>query len=202
MLGRLKFRLTPWLYKLLVVSIRLDGGGTARRPSERPVIFACLHRDMIPAIMHVKPACPALLISRSPDGDILINTLQRHGYSFVRGSTGKKGGGAFRGLLAALQAGHSIGITVDGPRGPFGTVHNGVIQLSRLTGATIVPLHVSVSRQHTLSTWDRTVLPWPFARIKVQEGAEIVVPSTIDEDGAEAYARRLAATLLETGFAP
>jgi len=202
MLGRLKLWLTPWLYSLLVASIRLDRGGTALRTAERPVIFACLHRDMIAAIMYVKPVCPALLISRSPDGDILISTLQRHGYSFVRGSTGKKGGGAFRGLLAALQAGQSIGITVDGPRGPFGTVHNGVVQLSRLTGAPIVPLEISVSRQYTLSTWDRTVLPLPFARIKVQERPEIVVPSDIDEEGAEDYARSLAATLLETGCAP
>ena len=202
MLGRLKHWFTPWLYRLLAVSIRLDGGGAAPRPAARPVIFACLHRDRIPASMYVMPARPALLISRSPDGDILINPLQRHGFSFVRGSTGKKGGEAFRGLLAALQAGCSIGITVDGPRGPFGTVHNGVIQLSRLTGAPIVPLDIDVDRQYTLSTWDRTVLPLPFARIKVQEGTEIVVPSAIDEDGAAEYARRLAATLLETGIAP
>ncbi|MBU1072318.1 DUF374 domain-containing protein, partial [bacterium] len=174
--GRLKLWLTPVLYRMLSGSVRLDGGGTGRRPGDSPVIFACLHRDMIPAILHVKTACPTLLVSRSPDGDILINTLRRHGYSFARGSTGKQGGRAFRSLLDALQGGSSVGIAVDGPRGPFGVVRDGVIQLSRLTGAPIVPLTVRCGRHLNLGNWDRTVLPLPFTRIEAVEGEAIAVP--------------------------
>jgi lysophospholipid acyltransferase (LPLAT)-like uncharacterized protein len=199
MLSRQKLWLTPWLYRLLAGSIRLVGGGTRRRPDEHAVIFACLHRDMIPAIMHVRPAHPTLLVSHSPDGEILIHTLSPLGYRFVRGSTGNKGGGAFRGLLAALQNGSSIGIAVDGPRGPFGTVHDGVIHLSRLTGAPIVPLEIRVDHKRTLGTWDQTVLPLPFARITVREGPEIVVPSDLDDDGTATCADRLARALLESG---
>ncbi len=199
MQGRLKLSLTPFLYRLLARSVRLSGGGTSYRPDTRPVIFACLHRDMIPAIIHVQLARPTLLVSRSPDGDILIQSLTQFGFSFVRGSTGKKGRSAFRGLLSALQSGASIGIAVDGPRGPFGVVHDGVIQLSRLTGVPIVPLSIRVKRKLTLNTWDRTVLPLPFARISVRERPEIVIPLDIDDAGVADYASRLAGTLLEPG---
>ncbi len=196
MLARLKLWTTPWLYRGLAASVRVAGGGTRLRPGRSPVIFACLHRDMIPAILHVAPARPTLLVSRSPDGDILIRSLARHGYGFVRGSTGKSGREAFRGLLAALRAGRSVGIAVDGPKGPFGTVHDGVIRLSRLSGAPIVPLHVSVDRAVTLGTWDRTILPLPFARIEVTEGPGRVVPRDEGDRDVADHAAVLGADLL------
>ncbi len=197
MLGRLKLWLTPVLYGILSVSVRVVGGGTARRPGDTPVIFACLHRDMIPAILHVKRARPTLLVSRSPDGDILIRALRRDGYAFVRGSTGKEGGRAFRSLLAALQGGAAVGIAVDGPRGPFGVVRDGVLQLSRLTGAPIVPLTVRCGWHLKLGNWDRTVLPLPFTRLEASEGESIVVPPDAGEDGLTDCARRLAESLLK-----
>jgi lysophospholipid acyltransferase (LPLAT)-like uncharacterized protein len=199
MLGRLKMWFAPPLYRLLSASARLAGGGTARRPHDRPVIFACLHRDMLPAILHVRAARPTLLVSRSPDGDILIRTLRRHGYDFVRGSTGKEGGRAVRELLQVLGSGRSVGIAVDGPRGPFGVVRDGVVQLSRLTGVPIVPLSFRGGRHLSLANWDRTVLPLPFARLVVREGEAFVVPADTPEDGIGTWARRLAGALLDPG---
>lgn len=201
MLGRLKLWFAPPLYRLFSGSVRLAGGGTARRPGDRPVIFACLHRDIIPAILHVRGARPALLVSRSPDGDILIRTLRRDGYDFVRGSTGKEGQRAFRELLGALKGGTAVGIAVDGPRGPFGVVRDGVIQLSRLTGAPIVPLTRRSGRHLSLGNWDRTVLPLPFTRLAVDEGEALVVPPDAGEDQVADWARRLAASLLAPGAA-
>jgi len=199
MLGQLKLRLAPPLYRMLSGSVRLAGHGTARRPGGRPVIFACLHRDMIPAIFHVRGAHPTLLVSRSPDGDILIRTLERDGYGFVRGSTGKQGGRAFRDLLLALEGGASLGLAVDGPRGPFGVVRDGVLQLSRRTGTPIVPLAVRCGRHLSLRNWDRTVLPLPFTCLDVVERDPVVVPPDASDAEVADIARRLAATLLDAG---
>jgi hypothetical protein len=191
---RLKLLLTPPAWRLLAATVRrTPRAGTAR---DGAVIFACLHRDMIPAILHTRPARPALLVSRSSDGEILRRTLSREGFSFVRGSTGKEGSAAFLGLLAVLQAGGSVGLAVDGPRGPFGVVHDGVIRLARLAGVPIVPLRCRPGAHVALKTWDRTVVPAPLGRLVVTEAPDLSVDREAGAEDCAAAARLLAAALV------
>lgn len=186
---RLKFQLTPWIFRGLTASVRVE-----RRQAPQPgpaTIFASLHRDMIPAIIGVAPYRPVLLVSRSDDGEILIRTLASRGYGFVRGSTGKEGGAAFRSLLSQLAAGRSIGIAVDGPRGPFGTIHDGVLRLARLSGATIVPVVATPGVHLSLKTWDRTIVPAPGSRLAITFGERITVgEGEAGRHGAELAVRR------------
>ena len=81
-------------------------------------------------------ARPALLVSNSPDGEILVRTLGGQDYGFVRGGTGEDGGRAFVRLARQLDAGHSVGLAVDGPEGPYGAIQTGVLQLARLDGCS------------------------------------------------------------------
>lgn len=171
MLQGLKMTLAPPVWKFLCATTRLglfpvpvQGNGPG------PLILSCLHRDILPAIMHVKPLRPALLVSNSPDGEILIRTLGHRHYRFVRGGTGDDGQGAFRQLVRALESGHSVGLAVDGPKGPFGRINDGVLQLARLTGAPILPLVARPHRARVLGTWDRTVVPLPFSRVEMLHG--------------------------------
>jgi lysophospholipid acyltransferase (LPLAT)-like uncharacterized protein len=176
--------------------VRIHPAGAGPAPGEAPVIFACLHRDIIPAILYVQPWRPALLISDSPDGEILIRTLARGGYRFVRGSTGKEGSRAFVRLLAHLREGVSVGLAVDGPRGPYGTIRDGVIQLSRRSGCPIVPLVARPGRHRVLGTWDRTVLPWPFSSVRMVSGAPLQVTREAVGARGAAWRTRLARFLL------
>lgn len=187
LLQRLKLTATPWVYRGLTGSLRFRPPHVLEASPPLPAIFACLHRDMLLAIPFVAPARPALLVSRSDDGEILLRTLARDGFAFVRGSTGKEGGPAFRGLLDALAAGTSVGIAVDGPRGPFGRVHEGVVRLAVRSGAPIVPLTARPGRHLRLKTWDRTVVPLPFSSVAMEVGR----PLRVDPDG-EGPARSLA----------
>ncbi len=183
MVQRLKLTLAPPVWWALASSVRLARTTRPPGPVPAPVIFACLHRDFIPAILYVQPARPSLLVSNSPDGDILTRTLARGGYRFVRGSTGPDGGKAFVGLLAELRRGFHVGVAVDGPKGPYGIVHDGVIQLSRRADCPIVPLGVRCTKPRVLGTWDRTVVPLPFSGVQVAEGEPLQVPASAD--GAE-----------------
>ena len=144
-----------------------------------PFILSCLHRDILPAIMHVRALRPALLVSNSPDGEILIRTLGRGNYRFVRGGTGDGGESAFRGLVRELEAGHSIGLAVDGPKGPYGHINDGVLQLARLTGVPILPLLARPRRARVLGTWDRTVVPYPFSAVQMLHGPRLVLDRQI-----------------------
>jgi lysophospholipid acyltransferase (LPLAT)-like uncharacterized protein len=193
-LQKIKLGLAPLLWRALRASVRLGAGRGAG--TSGPVIFACLHRDIIPALLHVRPARPHLLVSRSPDGDILIDTLGRDGFGFVRGSTGNQGRRAFVALLRALRDGHSVGIAVDGPKGPFGEIRSGVIQLSRRSGRPIVPLRVEPGRHRELATWDRTILPLPLSRVTVHEVDALVVPADAGTAEFAEWRHRLAEALL------
>lgn len=171
MVQGLKLLLAPLAWSFLTATIKFDTLPRTYLTAARPLIYCCLHRDILPAIIHVKPACPALLVSPSPDGDILIRTLGRQNYRFVRGGTGEDGNRAFLGLVRQLEEGASVGVAVDGPKGPFGTIQEGILQLARLTGAPILPLVARPQRAGSLSTWDRTVIPYPFTRVTFSHGA-------------------------------
>ena len=179
-LQRLKLLLAPPVWRLLTASWRCNATPRGPRPSDGPVIFACLHRDILPAIHYCRPARPTLLVSKSPDGAILIDTLARDGYGFVRGSTGHDGREGFVGLLRTLREGRHVGVAVDGPKGPFGHVHPGALQLARRSGAPIVPLTVSGRGCVRLDTWDRTVVPLFWARLAVRAGEPMHVPADAD----------------------
>lgn len=195
MLQRAKLILAPPIWRLLSRSWRADVTERQPRDPSGPAIFACLHRDILAAIVHCRPARPALLVSKSLDGQILIRTLASDGYRFVRGSTGHDGREGYVGLLRELRAGHHVGVAVDGPRGPFGHIHPGALQLARQAGVGIVPLSVRVRPALRLGSWDRTVVPLPWARVEVSAGPEFRLARDATGDQLEAVARDLAAAL-------
>lgn len=178
----LKLILAPPAWTVLCSLVRMPTHSPAATPVDGPWIFACLHRDILPAIMYVRPARPALMVSHSPDGDILVKTLGSRGYRFVRGATGEGGGRALVGLRRELENGHSVGVAVDGPKGPFGAINDGVLHLARLTGTPIVPLRATSRRALVLGTWDRTVVPLPLGGTVIQEGAPLTVAETGDHE--------------------
>ena len=186
----LKLILAPPAWTVLCKLVRLPTHSPESTPVDGPWIFACLHRDILPAIMYVRPAHPALMVSHSPDGDILVKTLGSRGYRFVRGATGEGGGRALVGLRRELENGHSVGVAVDGPKGPYGAIHDGVLHLARLTGAPIVPLRAFNRHALVLGTWDRTVVPLPLGGTVIREGEPLRVAGSEDHDRVRASLAR------------
>ncbi len=177
----LKLLLAPPLWNMLSASLRVPALPERFIAPDRPCIFACLHRDILGSILFVRPARPYLLVSGSDDGRILVRTLGQRHFRYVRGATGENGGRALVALRKVLDAGHSIGLAVDGPKGPFGTIQPGGLQLARLTGATLVPLRPRFRPCRVLKTWDRTIVPYPFARFEMEVGPVQTVAPNADE---------------------
>ena len=69
-----------------------------------------------------------------------------------------------RSMIRTLNKGGHIGITPDGPRGPRMRAGSGVIALAKLSGAPILPISYSSSRCKIFRSWDRFLLPLPFAK--------------------------------------
>jgi lysophospholipid acyltransferase (LPLAT)-like uncharacterized protein len=185
-----KLALAPVGWRLLCATTRLAPAGPPPATPD-PCIFACLHRDILPAIMYVRPLRPVLLVSNSPDGDILVRTLGAGNYGFVRGASGENGGRAFVQMRRLVEAGRSAGVAVDGPRGPYGVVQEGVLQLARLTGRPIVPLVARARRAVVLDTWDRTVVPWPFSRVEMGQAPPLHLDRQAGADELAAARQRL-----------
>ncbi|MEO0813878.1 MAG: DUF374 domain-containing protein, partial [Myxococcota bacterium] len=149
---------------------KLEDSRPALRRDGRPYVLAGLHAHQAAMVFFNDEPKLAAVVSRSSDGDLLAPALRARGVVPVRGSSAKNGrdkGGA-RALVSMIRHVRegSVGIiTVDGPRGPRGTVQPGIAMLARKTGALIVPV-VLIPRFRTIlsRTWDRMQLPLPFAR--------------------------------------
>lgn len=136
-----------------------------------------------------------MLISRHADGEIVARAIARFGLKSVRGSRRQGAGQALREMLRALRSGDCIGITPDGPRGPARTAHEGALALARLADAPILPVAFAARPAIRLGTWDRLVVPLPFARGVILWGAPITVVPQTDVATIERQRGELAAAL-------
>jgi len=71
-------------------------------------------------------------------------------------------------MVDRLKLTRLAGHVVDGPRGPAGRVKTGLIPLAQAADAVIVPFTVSADRAWTMNSWDRFMLPKPFARVRLR----------------------------------
>jgi lysophospholipid acyltransferase (LPLAT)-like uncharacterized protein len=146
-----------------------------RMEQGRPVIFALWHGRLLPLGFLHRGQNIVCLASRSGDGEYITRVLQHWGFGVIRGSSSSGGDTAFRELIRAVGAGRSVAVTPDGPRGPRERLKPGVLQLAQLTGAPLVPLAAAASRAWWFVSWDRFLLPQPFARLHVAYGDPIFV---------------------------
>jgi lysophospholipid acyltransferase (LPLAT)-like uncharacterized protein len=171
------------LYRLWARTLRLqveDPNGVVALVRNRPVIFAIWHNRLLMLPRVFDPCFPTRqsygLISASGDGDLIASFIERSGYGTIRGSSSRKGVIALRQLVDTLAADGNVLVTPDGPRGPVYQVSQGIVFLAQKSGAPVVPIHMEYSKCWRLKSWDRFVVPWPFAKLRAIFGAPITVP--------------------------
>ncbi|MFO0451844.1 MAG: lysophospholipid acyltransferase family protein [Pseudomonadota bacterium] len=135
------------------------------------------------------------LISPSLDGEVPAALAERAGARVIRGSSNNTGARVLRDYYVALKDGVSAAITPDGPSGPRYRFKPGAILVSQMSGRPMLPIAFCASRAWLFRTWDRFVLPAPFAKVVVAVGAPQQVPKGLDAAGLEAWQRRMEAEL-------
>ena len=113
----------------------------------------------------------AALISASRDGELLADAIKRFDYDVVRGSSSRLGASAILQLSQTLASGRDVVITPDGPRGPAYELGPGIVFLAQKSGASVVPVNIEYSSCWRLKSWDRFILPRPFAKVHVIIGS-------------------------------
>lgn len=172
--------------------------------SGQPFVGAFWHGRllMMPYGWQTRKQQMTMLISRHRDGEIIARAISHFGLASVRGSTAKRGtsdkGGtdAVRQLVRIMKAGHCVGLTPDGPRGPRMRVAPGIVQVARLTGLPIVPATFSARRRKVLNSWDRFVVALPFTSGVILWGKPMAVPRDLDAAGLEAKRQEVEAALI------
>jgi hypothetical protein len=131
------------------------------------------------------------LISASRDGDLVADLTQRFGFDVVRGSSSRLGASGMLELTNVLASGRDVLITPDGPRGPAYELGPGIVFLAQKSGAAVVPVNMEYSSCWRVKSWDRFVLPHPFAKVRVIFGPPHRVALTTTDEEFEAERLRL-----------
>ncbi|MGA2402579.1 MAG: lysophospholipid acyltransferase family protein [Syntrophobacteraceae bacterium] len=136
------------------------------------------------------------IVSRSRDGEFAARLVRKLGYFPFRGSPGKGGAAALKGIISAFRS-PGGGFVADGSQGPAQVAQKGLLLLAMYSGCPIMPVSVAADRCWRLRTWDRTMLPKPFARIAFSFGPMIRVERGVSSDRIEQCRVQLERTLNE-----
>jgi lysophospholipid acyltransferase (LPLAT)-like uncharacterized protein len=158
-------------------------------------LFMCWHESLLPLLWRHRRQSIAIVVSEARDGQYLADFAGRLGYRLVRGSSSRGATRALLGAVRELKAGGAVAFTPDGPRGPRRELKPGVVAAAQRGGGTIVPIHAAADRAWRLRSWDRFVVPKPFARIRIAYGVPFTVPP--GEAGIETGCREANAALDE-----
>ena len=156
------------------------------------VLYASWHRGLFFVIYWYRHQKVVSIASASEDGELAAQAARRFGWITSRGSSSRGGWQAYREMEALLNQGHKGGLVADAPRGPRFVSKLGIIYLARRTGIPIIPVIWSADRFWKLNSWDRTIIPKPFARIvALFADAVIEVPADASREACERYRRQL-----------
>lgn len=178
----------------LRATVRIRCHGDARvREWERTgthFILAFWHRHLLLMPYAYQGRRISVLVSQSQDGELIARTVARLGIDSSRGSSSRGGIAGMRSLLRKAAEGWDIAFTPDGPRGPLREVQPGVILAAAATGLPILPVAIAASKAKLLRSWDRFLVPLPFATVHIVYGEPLVVERRGDLEQAAAELKR------------
>ncbi len=133
------------------------------------------------------------LISASNDGEIIAKAAECLNIKSVRGSTKRRGVAASLELIEKLKEGNSVGIMVDGPRGPKGKVKDGIINIAKISGVPIVPVawHSKSKLFFELNTWDKFKVPIGPCKTVALYGEPIYIPSELSKEEMKMWCQKI-----------
>jgi lysophospholipid acyltransferase (LPLAT)-like uncharacterized protein len=190
-LGVVVMRLLGWTWR-----VRRSGGEevASRLAQGLPNLYAFWHGHLLPLVIEHAGERSAILVSSHRDGEIITRVARAFGLGAIRGSTSRDAPGALRAMVRTLRGGCTVAVTPDGPRGPAREFSPGPAIASFETGVPVILIAVAADRAWRLRTWDRFMIPKPFARVVVCYQPSIAVPGPTARDAA-AFAPTLGATL-------
>lgn len=154
-------------------------------------MYALWHHTLLPLLWWHRHRGITLLVSGHRDGTLLAAAARGLGYRTARGSSTRGGIEGARAVLRDLADGGVAAITPDGPRGPARQVKPGILRIAQRAGVPILPVAAVADRGWRLGSWDRLLIPQPFARVRIRYGTPLHPGATSADRLGDLVARAL-----------
>ena len=179
--------------KLLMFScrvVKIEGNEEQREAVERAMgraVYATWHQRMPYHFHHFGSRHVTMMISQSRDGEYAARIAQWLGFKNVRGSSTRGGSRALKAIIDEIKASEIGGMLADGPLGPPRVAKMGSVMMARDAEAPLIPVLWGADRCWVLNTWDRYLIPKPFARVVIHYAKPIWVPASATGKALERY---------------
>ena len=177
--GYIVIKLISFTYRIIEVDISVEKKVFNRG---KIPLYTTLHQQLLIAAGFFgkrKPLC--FMVSRSRDGDLAAGLASFFGFTPVRGSSSTGGLRALLEIKKFKDKGYRVAHVVDGPTGPFGVVKPGTIYMAKRFDMPVIPVIFFADRKWFVNSWDKFMVPKPFAKIIILLADEIDVGHDIDE---------------------
>jgi lysophospholipid acyltransferase (LPLAT)-like uncharacterized protein len=159
--------------------------------SQGKAVYATWHQRVIYHARHLAGKNLTVMVSQSRDGEYAVRLLSLLGHNNVRGSSTRGGPQALKELTQTIKKGGRGGILADGPLGPARVAKIGAVIMAYEAQAPLIPITWGADRCWVINSWDRFLLPKPFARIVIYYAEPIWVSPASDGKKLEHYRRLL-----------
>jgi lysophospholipid acyltransferase (LPLAT)-like uncharacterized protein len=187
--------LAALLIKLVMISCRVikvvgeEREQDALKETEGRVVYATWHQRMPYHFHYFGARHVTMMISQSRDGEYAARVARWLGFRDVRGSSTRGGTEALRELTRRIRQGEKGGMLADGPLGPARVAKMGSVIMARDTDACLIPMLWGADRCWAFNTWDRYLVPKPFARVVVCYEEPMRIPASASGEELENYRR-------------
>jgi len=189
---RVAATIVTWLLRALARSWRIETRGANPFECGGGVVAVSWHRNLLLGAALFRDSGIHVPVSLSRDGERIAAVMSRLGLGVPpRGSSSRGGSAALKAMVDLLRSGRHVALLADGPRGPERTAKAGAITLARLCGKDIHPIAISASPCLRFRSWDRSLLPLPFARVLCHFGAPFALEASREERSTDATASAL-----------
>jgi len=166
------------LVRLLGLSWRIEFKGISLlKQYNFKVLYVFWHEYYLPAVYSNMGTGIGVLVSSSKDGELSGRVLKLLGYKPFRPKTGEREIKALVNLINYGKKGNHIAVTPDGPVGPRRKAKKGVLHIAKRSGLPIFAVSIKAHPYIRFSSWDKLMLPLPFAKIKISVKGPIKNPT-------------------------
>lgn len=172
--------------KILIKTTKYKVFYSKEAVEHKQAIIIFWHRKIIPTMLSTDfLEKKSSLVSSSKDGDILEEVLKRFDNLVVRGSSNKDNVKSLKQILKLIKTGFSVGIAIDGPRGPIYEPKSGALYMAMKSGLPMIPIGGYTNKKRIFQkAWDKFELPKFFSKSCYYAGEPLYFSKDSDIDSS------------------